>query len=63
MTVISITYPARCKDCIFCKPKTFGKMNRHICTNKESPRYNESPNLSKVSLRDLVCDKWKLTKD
>ena len=63
MTVISITYPAKCKDCIFCKPKTFGKMHRHICTNKESPRYDPSPYLSRVALRDKVCDKLKLIKD
>lgn len=63
MTVISITYPARCKDCIFCKPKTFGKMRRNICTNTESPRYDPMPYLSMVALKDKVCDNWKFIKD
>ena len=63
MTITTIIYPAKCKDCIFCKPKTFGKMHRHICANEESPRYDPSPYLSRVALRDKVCDKWKLIKD
>ena len=64
MTVISITYPARCKDCIFIKPHKFGNMKRNICTNPESPRhYPNNTYLSRVALKDLVCDKWKLIKD
>jgi hypothetical protein len=60
MSVITITCPARCKDCIFLKAHKFGKLRRSICTNVESPRYNINPYLSQVRLRDLVCDKWKL---
>lgn len=55
-----IIYDAKCKDCIFCKPKTFGKAKRHICTNPKSPRYDDCAYLSRVRLIDKVCDEWKL---
>ncbi len=60
---VSITYAAKCKDCIFIKPKTFGKMRRHICTNPESPRYDPCAYLSRVTLKDKVCDRWKFIKE
>jgi hypothetical protein len=60
MTIITITSPARCKDCKFIKAKTFGKARRHICTNTVSERYDPSPYLSQVALRDKVCSKWSL---
>ena len=60
MAIITITRPAKCKDCIFLKPYKFGKMRRNICTNKDSERYDMNPYLSRVRLNDLVCDKWKL---
>ena len=60
MAVITITYPAKCKDCAFLKPHKFWKMRRNICTNPESPRYDINVYLSQVRLKDLVCDKWKL---
>ncbi|GEM_PF-4533754 len=59
--IIEITYAAKCKDCKFIKPKTFGKMRRHICTNPESPRFDpHGPYFSRVTLKDKVCEKWKL---
>lgn len=60
MTIITITYPAKCKDCIHLKPCTFGKLRRNICTNPLSPRYNPDKQLSMVRLRDRVCDDWEL---
>lgn len=60
MAIISITYPAKCKDCKFIQAKTFGRAKRNICTNPESPRYNANPYLSRVALRDRVCSSWKL---
>ena len=61
MAVITITYPAKCKDCIFIKQHNFGKLKRHICTNPESPRFDQNEYLSKVNLKDKVCDVWKLS--
>lgn len=58
-----IIYNAKCKDCIFCKPKKFGKAKRNICTNPKSPRYNDCAYLSRVRLIDKVCDEWKLYHD
>ena len=60
MSVITITYPAKCKDCKFLKPYKFGGNRRHICTNKESPRYDANVYLSQVRLKDKVCDVWEL---
>lgn len=60
MSILSITYPAKCKDCIFLEQKYFGKMKRHICTNQKSPRYDPNPYFSRVALRDPVCSEWRL---
>ena len=61
MSVITITYPAKCKDCIFLKPHKFGGNRRHICTNPLSPRFDPNVYLSQVRLKDLVCDVWKIS--
>jgi len=61
MAVITITYPAKCKDCKFIKAKTFGRARRNICTNPESERYDPNTYLSRVALKDRVCDKWALS--
>lgn len=60
MAIYSVTSAAKCKDCIYCKPKSFGKLNRNICTNEKSGRFNADPKKSMVSLKDLVCNVWKL---
>lgn len=60
MTIIEITRRAKCKDCRYIESKTFGRAKRHICTNKESDRYDPNPYLSRVALRDIVCENWKL---
>lgn len=61
---VTITYDAKCKDCIFLKQRYFGKMKRHVCTNVKSQRhYPENEYLSQVRLKDLVCNEWKLTND
>lgn len=60
MTQVIFTYPAKCKDCKFIKPITFGRAKRNICTNSESNRYDPNPYLSRVSLKDKVCDKWEI---
>jgi hypothetical protein len=56
MTVIEITRPARCKDCIFLDRIKVGKRIRHQCINEMSPHAGDF-----ITLRDLVCDNWKLT--
>lgn len=60
MITITVVSQARCKDCKFIQSKTFGKVRRNICTNEQSERHGTSPYLSRVGLRDLVCDKWEL---
>lgn len=55
MTVVSITYPAKCKDCRFCVSYPRGKRKRHYCTNKKSPRSG-----SDIASRDKVCSEWEL---
>lgn len=60
MSVITITYEAKCKHCIHLKPYKFGQLKRSICTNPLSPRFDINPYLSKVSPKDKVCDKWQL---
>ena len=52
---IIITYPAKCKDCIFCKSLSHAMRNYHFCGNEDSPRKGE-----RISLKDLVCEKWKI---
>lgn len=56
MAIISITYPARCKDCKFLYKYPVGKRKYSRCDNPESPRYTQNRRQ-----RDLVCDKWKPT--
>ena len=56
MTVVTITRPARCKDCIYLKRGRIGKRVRHACHNKLSPHFIELR-----TLKDPVCDKWALT--
>lgn len=56
MAIMTITYPARCKDCMFLKKLPVGKKNYRRCDNPESPRYTQNRRQ-----RDLVCYKWKLT--
>jgi hypothetical protein len=60
MTIVSITYPAKCKDCQFIKPIKIKNTNRNICTNPESTRYDPNPFLSRVALKDKACDKFQL---
>ena len=60
MTTITITRSARCKDCKFILDKKFGKAKRHICTNKESERYDPIPYFDRVRLIDEACSKWEL---
>jgi len=55
MAVITITRNAMCKDCSFCQYFCVGKRKRHKCTNALSERYEQT-----ITLKDLVCDKWKL---
>lgn len=55
---ITIVYDAKCKDCIFIKRYSNGKVNRYKCTNVESTNYG-----CNVSKRDLACNKWKLLND
>ena len=55
MTTITITRPARCKDCRFCKPEYQGKRKIHRCNNPESEYYQ-----SQITLRDYVCDNQEL---
>jgi hypothetical protein len=54
-TIVSITYPAKCKDCEFCISYPRGKRKRHYCANKKSPRSGDD-----VSLKDKVCDVWSM---
>ncbi len=55
MTTITITRPAKCKDCRFCVDYPKGKLKRHFCVNRESPRTGMD-----IRLKDNVCDKWEL---
>ena len=62
--ITTITYDAKCKDCIFIKQWYIGKMKRHICTNPKSPRHEpRSKYTSQVRLKDLACNEWKLMED
>jgi hypothetical protein len=57
MNVIEITRPARCKDCAYLVRGWHGKLCRHFCDNLMSPQY-----LEMRRLKDLVCEKWAITK-
>lgn len=61
MTIVSITKPAKCKDCKFIQSVWFGvkkNQKRHKCINPESPRYGHE--FSTIKPFDFVCEKWKL---
>ena len=51
-TVISILYPAKCKDCRACSSYPKGKTKRHYCVNSKSKQ-----NGLNVTLKQLACDK------
>lgn len=60
MSVISMTFPARCKHCKFLSKYTPlkkngepSRLNRYKCGNPESKRKNISP-------QEKVCEKWEL---
>ena len=55
MTIVTITYDAKCKDCRFLKEKYKGKRKLHYCSNKKSKYFNQQK-----TLRDLVCENWEL---
>ena len=55
MAILTITYAAKCKDCIFMERYKKGNLIRHRCTNKESEKYQND-----ISPRCLACNKWKL---
>lgn len=54
MSIMTITYPARCKDCEFMMQAYVAKKRHYICNNTESPRYTQN-----IRQGDLVCQKWK----
>ena len=58
MTVITITTQAKCKDCAYLGSGLDGKRKIHACDNKKSEKY-----LTVVTLKTLVCDKWKLVRE
>jgi hypothetical protein len=53
MTVITITRPAKCSDCIFMKEHYEGKRKYHKCQNPASSHYEQFRRL-----KDKVCDHW-----
>ena len=55
MSIVTYTRAAKCSDCKFCKPFYDGKKKKHTRTNPESDRH-----AAVITLKDLVCDKWKL---
>lgn len=56
MTIVTYNRSAKCKDCIFLKSEYLGRRKTHRCNNNQSRYFN-----SQMTLKDLVCDKWKLT--
>lgn len=56
MGITTYTRKAKCSDCKFCKMFYDGKKKKHTCTNPESPRH-----AAVITLKDLVCDNWKLS--
>lgn len=58
--IVEIQYEAKCKHCKSIKPRIFGKMKRHICTNPESKRFDMNPYLSRVALKDKACEQFEL---
>lgn len=60
MTVISITRPAKCKDCRYCQSFYKGKLKRHRCSNPLSDRYGVKYSDKTIRLNDLVCKVWEL---
>jgi len=55
MSIITYTRAAKCKDCKFLKPIVVGKKKIHECSNELSERFKKQ-----ITLKDFVCDKWKL---
>jgi hypothetical protein len=56
MSIITWTRRARCKDCFFLVAfSPNGKTKRHYCSNRNSEQHDKLR-----TLKDLVCDKWKL---
>lgn len=62
MTKVTIIYPAKCKDCLYCKAFYISdnRVKRHICTNPVSPRYWSEDFRKTIRKRDNVCVKWEL---
>ena len=53
MSILTITYHARCKDCKFLKEVYKGKRKMHECGNKFAKTFGDTR-----ALRDLVCEEW-----
>ena len=58
MTTITITRPAKCKDCRYLDRFKKGKLIRHRCSNPESERYDKKYGEKTITLNDKVCTKW-----
>jgi hypothetical protein len=60
--ILEITYPARCKDCIYIDSFRKGKVNRYVCMYgiDEKDKWNMRALGEPVGKRDFACKNFKL---